>query len=269
MAKALELLSVDFLKMLLFSPSGYGKTWLYSLMAFVDEFLPMEIEDFDLGTITLRESLKELPKDTWDKIEINQYRDINNPGTAARAFVDRVREIQRKITIGDPAPKTVVLDSLTFYAKDILDGVATDDKQPYAKRDHYLPQMMHVEKGIQALTALKCHVVVVGHEDTGKDDLTGEKRREIDITGKLSGRLPRYFNEVYYLNIGADEYGTSTRKLLTEANGSIVGPKTAFPSIIKANEPATKELWKKLAGALRGTAESKEAAAFWTQGGMK
>ena len=264
MPKALELLSVDFLKLLLFSPSGYGKTWLYSLMAFVDEFLPMEIEDFDLGTITLRESLRALPKEKWDQIDINHFRDINNPGTAARAFVDRVREIQRKITLGDPAPKTVVLDSLTFYAKDILDGVATDDKQPYAKRDHYLPQMMHVEKGIQALTALKCHVVVIGHEDTGKDDLTGTKRREIDITGKLSGRLPRYFNEVYYLNIVPDEHGVSTRRLLTEANEFIVGPKTAFPSIIKASEPATVELWHKLAGALRGTVETKAALDFWS-----
>ena len=265
--KALEVLSVDFLKLLLFSPSGYGKTWLYSQMAFVDEFLPMEISDFDLGTITLRESLKELPKETWDKIEINQYRDIAYPGTAARAFLDRVREVQRKITIGDNAPKTMVLDSLTFYAKDILDGVATDDKQPYAKRDHYLPQMMHVEKGVQALTALKCHVVVVGHEDTGKDDLTGEKRREIDITGKLSGRLPRYFNEVYYLNIGADEYGATSRKLITEANGSIVGPKTAFPSVVKPNEPATVDLWRKLAAALRGTAETRAARDFWTTEG--
>ena len=263
MPKALELLSVDFLKLLLFSPSGYGKTWLHSLMAFEDEFLPMEIEDFDLGTITLRESLKGLSKESWDKIEINQFRDINNPGSAARAFVDRVREIQRKITVGDPAPKTVVLDSLTFFAKDILDGVATDDKQPYAKRDHYLPQMMHIEKGIQVLTALKCHVVVIGHEDTGKDDMTGEKRREIDVTGKLSGRLPRYLNEVYYLTLKPDEYGAMTRRLITSADGTIVGPKTAFPSIVKANEPATADLWKKLAGALRGTAEIHAAVNFW------
>ena len=266
MAKALEVLSVDFLRCLTFGPSGYGKTWLYSLMAFVDDFLPMEIADFDLGTITLRSSLKDLPKEKWDQIEINQYRDVANPGQAARSFLERLREINRKITLQENAPKTVILDSLTFLSKDILDGVASDDSQPYAKRDHYLPQMMHIEKHIQALTALKCNVIVIGHEDIEKDELTGNKARAIDVTGKLSGRLPRYFNEVYYLTMKMDEMGNTRRVVQTAADSMVLGPKTAFPDVISANEPATVELWKKLASALKkNQAETKDAVAWWAQ----
>lgn len=251
MAKALELLSVDFVKCLIFGPSGYGKTWLYSLMANLDEFLPMEIEDFDLGTITLRTSLKNLSPDKWDQIEINTFRDTNNPGTSQRNLIARLREIERKITLGDAAPKTVVLDSLTFMSKDILDGVATDDKQPYAKRDHYLPQMMHIEKSIQILTALKCHVVAVGHPDLEVDPITGNKSYGLDVTGKLSGRLPRYFNEVYYLTMGTDEMGLPKRFVQTSPDGQVIGPKTAFPDLIKPREDASVELWKKLAIAMR------------------
>lgn len=251
MAKALELLSVDFLKCLIFGPSGYGKTWLYSLMANLPEFLPMEIEDFDLGTITLRTSLKNLSPEKWEQIEINTYRDVNNPGQSQRNLLLRLREIERKLILGDPAPKTVVLDSLTFMAKDILDGVATDDRQPYAKRDHYLPQMMHIEKSIQILTALKCHVVVVGHPDMETDPISGSKSWGLDVTGKLSGRLPRYFNEVYFLTMGMDEMGTPKRIVQTSPDGLVIGPKTAFPDLIKPREEASVELWKKLVVAMR------------------
>jgi hypothetical protein len=262
--KALDVLMVDYLRLLLFGPSGYGKTWLYSLMANLDEFLPLEIADFDLGTITLKSSLAGLPKEKWDQIEINQYRDVSSPGQAARDFRERVRELARRQTLGDPGPKTVVLDSLTFLAKDILDGVSADDKQPYAKRDHYLPQMMHIEQHIQALTALKCNVIVVGHEDSGKDDISGAKFKEIDVTGKLSGRLPRYFNEVYYLRIGMDEMGQSKRIVQTSPDSVVVGPKTAFPNVIKPSEDASIELWRKIAGALTKSQEkAQEAKDFW------
>jgi len=262
--KALDALMVDYLRLLLFGPSGYGKTWLYSLMAYIDAFLPMEIADFDLGTITLKSSLAGLPKEKWDQIEINQYRDIMNPGTAARSFKERVRELARRQALGDPRPKTIVLDSLTFLSKDILDGVSTDDKQPYAKRDHYLPQMMHIEQHIQALTALKCNVIVIGHEDVEKDLITGTVARAIDVTGKLSGRLPRYFNEVYYLKMGMNEMGDSKRIVQTNADAVTIGPKTAFPSVIKPNEEATVVLWEKLAKALTdGQGTAKEAKEFW------
>lgn len=265
--KALDCLMVDYLRLLLFGPSGYGKTWLYSLMANIDAFLPMEIADFDLGTITLKSSLVGLSKEKWDQIEINQYRDITNPGTASRAFRERVRELARRQALGDSGPKTVVLDSLTFLSKDILDGVATDDKQPYAKRDHYLPQMMHIEQHIQALTALKCNVIVVGHDDIEKDAISGNQARAIDVTGKLTGRLPRYFNEVYYLRMGLDENGSSKRIVQTSADSSVMGPKTAFPHVIKSSEEATVQLWEKLAGALVGNqGPAKEAQVFWGTG---
>ena len=262
MPKALEVLQVDFLRCLLFGPSGYGKTWLYSLMAQIDDFLPMEIADFDLGTITLKSSLAGLAPEKWDKIEINPYVDSLNPGASARAFKERVREIARKITIGENAPKTVVLDSLTFLAKDILDGVAEDDKKPNAKRDHYLPQMMHIEQHMQAIKALKCNVVVVGHEDTGKDEISGVTARQIDVTGKLAGRLPRYFNEVYYLRMGMDAEGHNKRIVQTCADTVTLGPKTAFPGVIKPNEEATVQLWEKLAKALR---ESQTSGDWWAK----
>lgn len=263
MAKAVEVLSVDYLRCLIFGPSGYGKTWLYSLMAYVNEFLPMEIADFDLGAITLRKSLKDLPPEKWDKIEINTYRDLMNPGAAHKAFRDRVREINRKIMLGENAPKTLVLDSMTFMAKDILDGVAEEDRQPYAKRDHYLPQMMHVEKAIQSVTALKCNVVVIGHDDVDKDEISGVKTRSLDVTGKLAGRLPRYFNEVYYLTMGMDEQGNSKRVIQTASDSLVINPKTAFD--LKPREDAGVELWKKVAEGLNQfkTPENQERANWW------
>lgn len=250
MPKALEVLAVDYLRMLIFGPSGFGKTWFYSLAAFVPEFLPMEIADFDNGTITLKSSLEGLSPEAWDKIEINSYRNPANPGQAHRDLTDRIREINRKITLQENAPEMFVLDSLSFMGKDVLDGVASDDHQPYAKRDHYGPQMQHVEKTMQALTSLKCHVVVIGHEDVEKDELSGSKFRSIDVTGKLVNRLPRYFNEVYYLNVGTDEYGQPRRYIQTASDEFVHGPKTAFPKVLAGRETVGVEVWKKLAGAM-------------------
>lgn len=253
MGKALEMLSVDFLRCLIFGPSGFGKTWLYSLAAFTEEFLPMEIADFDQGTITLKSSLKDLSAESWDKIEIKFYRDITTPGQAHRDFMDRLREINRKLTLGEVgAPKTIVIDSLSFLGKDILDGVATDDKQVIAKRDHYGPQMQHVEKVIQIVTSLKCHTIVIGHEDLERDELTGQKFRSIDVTGKLVNRIPRYFNEVYCLSMGVDEYGTQQRYVQTVSDATTRGPKTAFPGVIKAKEVVSVDLWSKLLRAMKG-----------------
>lgn len=264
MGKALEMLSVDFIRCLIFGPSGFGKTWLYSLMAFTEEFLPMEIADFDNGTITLKSSLKDLPAAAWDKISINFYRDINTPGQAHRDFLERMREINRKLTLQEPgAPKTLVVDSMSFMNKDILDGVATDDHQPYAKRDHYGPQMMMIEKALQVATSLKCHVVVVGHEDVEKDELTGSKFRSIDVTGKLVNRLPRYFNEVYYLGMGADEYGNTQRYVQTVSDGMIHGPKTAFPDVIASREPVSIDLWKKLAQQMQSISVRAQLSSDW------
>jgi len=263
--KALNVILIDYLRILLWGTTGIGKTRLYSQMAFHDEFLPMEIHDFDLGLPILKTSLRDLPTEKWDRINVEQYQfDIEHPGETHQRFLENLRETNRRIiTQSKEAPRTVVLDSMSFANNHIVEEIAFNDKKEIPQFEHYGPQKSHIVKYLQHLVALKCNVVVVGHEDVERRPKKSLKEGvgagaieeiHIDVTGKLVNNIPRYFNECYYLYPGFDEMGKAVTFIQTQVNGPVRGCKTSFPLDLKLNEPFegfwTRVLaaWKKSVG---------------------
>lgn len=277
--KALDVILIEQLRILLWGTTGIGKTRLYSQMAFHDEFLPMEIHDFDLGLPILKTALKDLPVAKWNKINVEQYQfDIEHPGDTHQRFLDNLRETNRKIlTQSVEAPRTVVLDSMSFANNHIVEEIAFNDKKEIPQFEHYGPQKSHIVKYLQHLTALKCHVVVVGHEDVERRPKKSLREGvgagdvaeiHIDVTGKLVNNIPRYFNECYYMFTDTDEFGKSQPFIQTQINNVVRGCKTSFPLDLKAREPfdgfwlRVLHAWNKSVGDFEVAIEARNSSAI-------
>ncbi len=105
---------------------------------------------------------------------------------------------------------TFGLDSLTTMAQTALNWVMAKDKRagttPF-QQDWY-PQMVLVENFLHEMLDLPCDCILTAHPDVMKDDVTGKTFATPMITGKLKGRIPLLFDEVYYADAVESSKGT-------------------------------------------------------------
>lgn len=250
---------------LFYGKTGTGKTHLGAKAAAFDEFAPLEIIDFDLR---LEGLLETLPTPLLERIRYQSYRDTKTPGEAYDKAWSRLRELEDRA--GQPdMPKTIFLDSLTFMGTAFLQMVVyldaakakedkekTGNKERYgeliAVRDHYGPQMQHVERFIQRLTGLKqkgYNVFVSAHEDPTKDEATGRISKAVDTTGKLVNRLPGYFNEYWHTEIRMSPLGQAEFIVGTRPT-DIYEARTALAVVLNPVE-AQDQIWQKITNHLR------------------
>jgi len=259
-----KFVSSPLITLLVYGKTGTGKTTLTAKAAQFDEFAPLEIIDFDLRLDGLVESI---PKELLERIRFQSYRDVSTPGEAYDRAWSRLRELED--IAGKPnTPKTVSLDSLTFMGKSFLDMVVYLDstkgesksggKERYgelvAVREHYGPQMQHIERFIQRLTGLKqkgYNVFVTAHEDPTKDEITGRLSRAVDTTGKLVNRLPGYFNEYWHTEIGqATVLNAPAQFNIRTAPADGIEARTSFSKVLSPVEQQD-QIWQKLVTHLR------------------
>lgn len=126
--------------------------------------------------------------------------------------------------------KAVVLDSLTFFGKATLDYCSASSQHPIPAQSDYMTQMTYIEQFISRLNALPCIVAVTAHEESASDMVTGQLFKNIAITGKLSGRIPGYFDEMYHHRSEIGEGGEPEFHIRTRAD-SIHGARTAIPTL--------------------------------------
>jgi hypothetical protein len=129
--------------------------------------------------------------------------------------------------------KTIVLDSITTFSGSLMAEVIRQNPGEASKRSHVADTMVphlkdyqiaisHIKNVVSGLLSLPCNVVMTGHIQTEKDELSGEIIRQPMIFGKdLPGWLPMVFEEVYYCHVssGADSSGKSQIKHLGQARG--------------------------------------------------
>ena len=257
-----KFVSTPLLTVLVYGKTGTGKTTLIAKVAAFDEFAPLEIIDFDLRLDGLVEAI---PPALLDRIRFESYRDTTIPGEAYDRVWSRLRTLEE--IAGKPdAPRSVFLDSTTFMGKAFLDMVVYLDsskgqkgdsnKERYgeliAVRDHYGPQMQHIERFIQRLTGLKqkgYNVFASGHEDKEKDEVTGRTSKTIDTTGKLYTRLPGYFNEFWHTELRTSPTGQTEYLVGTKAT-DIYEARTSFTSFLAPVE-LQDGIWTKITNHLR------------------
>ena len=167
--------TTNYLKMLVYGPSGIGKTYLLGTACDVPELMPMLVADVEGGLATIRDREVDVVRiQTWtDILDVGNYM-VKNPDVYKTLAVDSVS----------------MLFDLCMAA--VL-GARTND----------MPQQRDWGKAAQAflgfivnLTKLPCHVLATSLERDQKDEFTGAVMFNMDIPGQSQRRLPAYFDTV-------------------------------------------------------------------------
>lgn len=113
---------------------------------------------------------------------------------------------------------TYVIDSGTNFAEACMNRILV--KRKGGRQDgiptiqDYQVLILTIRDIVKAATALPCNFIFTCHLELVKDELSGRITQELLVTGKLRGKLPLLFDEVYV----CENRGTE-RKLLTANDG--------------------------------------------------
>lgn len=228
------------LHILVWSLSGKGKT---TLAGTARAFGPMYFWDFDLRIQSL----------TGLDIEYDRYFDfdIRRPTAFDRAF-RKLEELEVAFSKGERPFEVLCADGLTTLAECAMNKAfaMVNSFMPTTKRmgdgkvqipqiQDYMGQMKCIEDFCRKLQSLPCHTIVTAHEDSDKDEVTQRIFKNIAVTGKLAGRLPSYFNEVWRMDVSdkADATGKLQQvyKVRTRPD-SIYTARTSYPKALDVLE---------------------------------
>jgi len=103
----------------------------------------------------------------------------------------------------EPLPfDAIVVDGLTAMFDVAMNwSLLLSDKRGLGgspAEQHWMPQMVAVEKWLRSILALPCHVIVTAHEDIEEHRINGELFFLPKGTGKLRTKMPAWFNETFY-----------------------------------------------------------------------
>ncbi len=187
------------IKLLAFGDSGAGKT------CFAADFPgPILYFDFD-GKVDSATTYYNGKRD-FTNVDVVELAQGINP--------EPIEEMDRELAKDLTKYKTIVIDSLTTYSNAVLRWLIKTNpgiKRPMYRQgtgtsmEDYGLLRREFARRIPNLLALPCNVVMLGHVDTEKDELSGEVRRLTRMDGSFNKDLPIYFKEVW--RIYADAKG--------------------------------------------------------------
>lgn len=213
MPKLSELKPEQNLKLLIYGNSGAGKTCTAAGFPY-----PMLYMDFD-GKV---DSAAAFYKNDKERLENIDVRDLSAKMSSdpIEEFIKIIGELAKQEKSGELQYKTVVLDSLTTFSSLTLKHIVKTN--PGIKRNASKQGMQpglqdygilrrEFERLITGLLGLDCNVVMIGHIDTNKDELTGEIVRGPLLDGSFAKSLPIYFKEVYRAFVDKDTHLLQTK----------------------------------------------------------
>ena len=206
---------------LVYGPLGTGKT--FSLRTAV---APVYVMSFDPGGIKVveRPIAKHPYPDTnieSGKIIVDTRFEVEDP-KAPNAFElwDKEYETLKRggffNSIG-----TFCIDSITTWAQCALNTVLKKAGRAggVPQQNDWFPQMILLENAIRDFISLPCNCILIGHDATTKDEVTGATFKDLMITGKLVRRIPLLFDEIYFATAKRTPRGVEYY-FATEATGT-------------------------------------------------
>jgi len=208
MANAKDLLVDPLPRILMVGDSGTHKTY------FMAGIPGIYIFDFDKGMAIARgmdveyDTFKDAPRGSRSMPKQGIY-----PfGGAWTAFINKLNAIGKLIDEGkwlteEGLIRPIGIDSLTTMANAAMAFVLNSTGHLGAPQvQHWGAQMNLVETTMDQLNSWPVPLVVSAHIQRDLNDLTQVVEMLPLITGKLAGKLPLYFDEVYYTEIkGKDD----------------------------------------------------------------
>jgi hypothetical protein len=191
--KLSELPDLSDIKILYYGNSGSGKT-----VGALSYPTPMYVADFDGKVNSAARIMKEEQKKL---IDYDDYRKAS--GDAFVLFESFVAKQHQLVKDKMFTYKTIVVDSLTICADLMLKALMA--RYPSARVKPNIPSQqdygvftIEFKTFIMRLLELPCNIVVTGHIQESKDEMTGEMLRMILLPGaRLPKWLPVVFEEVH------------------------------------------------------------------------
>lgn len=218
MANLSDLATSQYLKVLIYSESGCGKTCSLSTMPG-----PIFVLDFDQKVSSLASYLKHTNASKLKEISYEPFgHDPAKKGRPMQRFAGAILEKKKQIEAGEFKYKTVALDSLTTFGEELMREIVVAN--PGTKRaidgipalQDYLVLSNEFKKYISMLLSLPVNVVVLAHIAYDKDDSNGAVKGVPLLPGKLAAALPVVFPEIYRAFVtqkdGKAEYMLQTRQ---------------------------------------------------------
>ena len=243
-------ISDDWLRIIIYGPSGVGKTYLIGTAQDDPETNSVYLIDAESGKTTIRfkKGIMRSKVTTYSEVEsivdfLRKYftfrdalltaRKNNDEKEIARfetnmAILFRIEEADRA-TWEIPIFRTVAVDSLTevqvYDMKEIMEEVVKSD----SSRDPDVPSprewgrsQTHIKDLIRALRAMPCHSIFAALPVERQDEKTKEINVWPDLPGKLATQVPALVDIVGYYYSYIDDEDNTQRILLTQNTGKYV-----------------------------------------------
>ena len=199
------------INILLLGESGTGKTFLMRTAP-----KPVHIDSFDPGATDGLDKFIQ----SGQVIVDNRWED--DQPWAPTKFVEWEKETERRIKIGYfDHIETYMLDSATTWSQaimnEILKRAGIPGQAPRFTHD-YGPQKVAINNWIRRLIQLPCNVVITGHLETKKDEVSGKVLKRFMTTGQGSVVIPLLFGEIWVMDPKNTSSGVNYR-ILTKATG--------------------------------------------------
>ena len=201
MAKLSELNKDPRVKLLLYGPSGVGKTVM--ACSFPGK---KWVADFDNKITSAANFYK--GTDVIENIDYDNYSPRGN--MPAEEFNNRLEELKKLAKEGKFPYDTIILDSLTTFSDEVMKYLIASNPgiKPLTQGSVKVPGLQHYgiarlffKQIIMEFLSLPCHAIITAHVQVDKDEYTGQLLRSPMMIGKLAHELPLYFGEVYHAHI--------------------------------------------------------------------
>jgi len=187
------------LKVLIYGDAGAGKT------VFSCSFPgPVFVADFDGKVSSAAAHYRHVGESARvEQIDYEDYTKRNEMDIPFARWSCKLHELEQAAKTGEFPYKTVVVDSLTFYADRCMEKVMSDcpgikgPQKGIPGLQHYGVLNPTFKAQLARVLALPCHVVVTAHIEADKDELSGEIVYAPMLSGKLKAYIPILFPEVH------------------------------------------------------------------------